>query len=619
MTIAGRVARIVTALAALLLPAVTPSLALTLAEGGQARVEIRVGTPTAPADRTAARELAHYLSLSTGARFEIVGPEVERNGRPQLLVGWTDAARRSDLPPSSLGLEEWVIRSESGDLLLYGGSPRGTLYAVYQFLEEQVGVRWWTPYEEHVPRHRRLRVGSLDQRGKPVFGYRDVFGLEGPVAFRARHRLNGQFSRLGPDHGGSERYGLPRHVHTFFDYVPPEEFFETRPDLFSELAGLRIARQAQLCLSRPDLLPLVRERLVAYIEASRLEARKRGESPPRIFSFSANDWGGSCTCELCRASVDRHGTAAAPLVEFLNKLADAIRPDYPDLLLDTLAYMETLPAPTGLRLRDNVVVRLSVLQCRDFLRPIGDPEQHELLQTIEGWLGVTPHLRIWGYAVNYGPHGDLPLPNLSVLADDLAAYRRLGIEGVFVQLDYPLDSDMRALKRWVLLKLLENPDRDLHKLVVQFTRGYYGKAAGAIRQYLEALESGAAQSQSRIGFEARWEDYTYLETALLLRAHRYFDAAETAVKDDPIRLRRVRRARLSLDRATLWRWNETFGADGSTSDTDGAHPPDLGELIRRYRETWYAQIGLHLPAAGRGAARAEVEREIAFHEARLSD
>ncbi len=32
--------------------------------------------------------------------------------------------------------------SPGPDLLLVGGRPRGTLYAVYAFLEETVGVRW---------------------------------------------------------------------------------------------------------------------------------------------------------------------------------------------------------------------------------------------------------------------------------------------------------------------------------------------------------------------------------------------------------------------------------------------------------------------------------------------
>ena len=44
-----------------------------------------------------------------------------------------------------VGGEEYVIHSAGGKLLLADSRPCGTLYAVYRFLEDYLGLRWYTP------------------------------------------------------------------------------------------------------------------------------------------------------------------------------------------------------------------------------------------------------------------------------------------------------------------------------------------------------------------------------------------------------------------------------------------------------------------------------------------
>jgi len=46
-------------------------------------------------------------------------------------------------------------------------------------MEDEVGVRWWNPWEESAPQRKTLSVGDLDRRGKPVFRYRDIYMLYG--------------------------------------------------------------------------------------------------------------------------------------------------------------------------------------------------------------------------------------------------------------------------------------------------------------------------------------------------------------------------------------------------------------------------------------------------------
>src|SRR5258707_980109 len=71
------------------------------------------------------------------------------------------------------------MRVKGEKLLLAGGSPRGTLYAVSRFLQEQCGVRWWTPWATNMPARKTLEIRELDVREKPAFEYRAPFWFAG--------------------------------------------------------------------------------------------------------------------------------------------------------------------------------------------------------------------------------------------------------------------------------------------------------------------------------------------------------------------------------------------------------------------------------------------------------
>jgi hypothetical protein len=68
-----------------------------------------------------------------------------------------------------MGGEEWRISINESRLILTGGRPRGTLYAVYRFLEDVLGVRWWSPWETYVPRQRDLCIATCELHGQPRF------------------------------------------------------------------------------------------------------------------------------------------------------------------------------------------------------------------------------------------------------------------------------------------------------------------------------------------------------------------------------------------------------------------------------------------------------------------
>ncbi len=558
-----------------------------------------------PAERTAAEELARYLQRISGASFTVRDESPDENSSPAIHVGPTAVARAVGCDPALFPAEGWRVRTAGGHLILAGGRPRGTLYAVYHFLEDELGVRWWNAFEEQVPRSRRLTIGAIDRAGRPAFGYRDVNGLyHNAPDFSARSRLNGHESGLGRAHGGSERYGPPSPCHTCYQYAPPEELFAQHPEFYAEIDGVRVHEDAQLCLTNPALLDLVTARLRANIGVAKQTAELRGEDPPTLFDFSANDDRGSCECANCRSLAQREGSDAAPLVAFVGALAGRIANDDPGVRLDTLAYLDSFDPPSSLTFPDNVIVRLSALQYRNWAQPVTAPENVRVREALAGWRRVTGHLRVWDYLVTFGRDGDLPLPDLAWLAADLRYYAEHGVQGLYIQQDYEISAHLRDLELWVLTRLLEDPYRDSRALVTEFTDGFYGRAGDSIRRYLAALEAALARRPSRVGYPARADQFAWLDHRFLVEAQGIFDRAARAVRGRSTLERRVRHARLSLDRATLELWKDV-GLDADRG------PLDPIEIATRYRRTWLEQIAL------RGPRTEKTPEEADRHAARL--
>jgi hypothetical protein len=215
---------------------VVPARGLTLVRDGKAAAPIVCASGATAAERMAADEVAQYLQRISGAEFRVHSEDRPPAKGSRVLVGPTAVAQNQGLAVDELGPEEWVIRTVGNDLVIVGGRPRGTIYAAYHFLEDVLGVHWWNPFEESVPRRKTVHLGQLNLRGKPALPYRDIYMLYGRDGgrFAARNRLNRDGDApITASYGGGRDYGPPYHVHTFSPYFPPQQFFSQHPEWYS--------------------------------------------------------------------------------------------------------------------------------------------------------------------------------------------------------------------------------------------------------------------------------------------------------------------------------------------------------------------------------------------------
>ncbi len=163
----------------LLFSAALPALAAgegapLLASRGATDYRVVLSANAEPAEQTAAQTLADYLNRITGASFPVV-TDAEPPAAKELVVGVTsrEAARFADR--STWDDDAVRLLTDGQTLFLTGGSARGTLYAVYTFLEDWLGCRWFTHDLTVTPEQETLALPAVDYFYEPCFRLRQTF------------------------------------------------------------------------------------------------------------------------------------------------------------------------------------------------------------------------------------------------------------------------------------------------------------------------------------------------------------------------------------------------------------------------------------------------------------
>jgi len=516
--------------------------AVDLAREGRTQHVIWLATDATLPEQNAAKELARTLKEITDADFAL--QEATKAVAPEraILVGPSPAARAEfgEVPFDELGSEEFVIKTRGNRLLLTGGRPRGTLYAVNHFLQEQCGVRWWTPWAGHIPKKPTLDPGDLELRAKPAFEYREPFWYPAfNPEWAVRNLVNGQSARIPAELGGCVKY--KGFVHTFYSLVPPQKYFAEHPEWFSLLQGKRTFERAQLCLTNPKLRDFTVERVKEWLR----------ESPDcGIVSVSQNDWHGACECAECRAVDEAEGSHAGTVLAFVNHIAEQIEPEFPQIAVDTLAYQYTRKPPRTIQPRSNVIVRLCSIEC-NFREPLDHPSNVSFAEDIRGWSKICQRLYVWDYTTDFA-HYVQPHPNWQTLGANVRFFSEHHVRGLFEQGAYQSHgSEMAELRAWVLARLLWDPKRDDRALIGEFLDGYYGPAARPIGQYLEGMRE-ASRGHNLTCYSGT--DAPFLAFRSLAEAERLWQEAERSVEGRPDLLIRVKLGHLPVRYVWLSRW-----------------------------------------------------------------
>ena len=521
--------------------------------GGASDHRILLEPGASPSEQTAAEELRSHILESTGVDLPVVVADPENmpaEDVPLIVLGQGPVARG----PAALGEQGFVVRTNAPHVVIAGTAAAGTLYGVHRFLEDFVGVRWYAPGVTQVPQRAVLIVPPTDIVERPAFLWRHTSYAwpGGDDAFFARQGRN------AGDRDATHPWGVQhRHdgrAHSYFRFVSPNEFFDEHPEYFSEVGGVRLRDETQLCLTNPDVLEIVTERMLA---------RMANDPNARQHNFSQQDHYNYCTCPSCRAMNELYGSTGGTQFWFVSQLAERTSQVYPDKLIGTLAYMYTEEAPVGLDMHPNTAVWLCHMFPSCDSHPIADcPRDANYKRRALAWSALTEHLYIWHYIVDF-MHYYNPFPNFRAMAADLRFYRDIGVEGIYLQAmgHGGGGGEWSLLRPWYGMKLLWDPDQDGDALLRDFLHGVYGPASTPLWDYVRLLHDEVFRRDIHMHLYTN-PAQGYLTDEVIAQSEALFDEALAAVGDDAELRERVKVAHMPLVYARMFPRNGYDIADG---------------------------------------------------------
>jgi hypothetical protein len=226
----------------------------------------------------AAEELNHHIEKASGTKLRIIKEEkVTQALGGRIYIGNCKRTAAAGIACEKLPANGFVIKSVGNELFLAGNDSDGqvlgmlhvnrtkvgSLFAVYEFLEKQLQVKWLWPGElgEIVPKRTTIRTGNWDYVWQPQLVHtrlRDYSAWGDEKGWSSRETSKKYFrdqSIWMRRHRFAKAISMD-YPHGFTDYwdrfgVSNPEFFALRPN--GKRAPTGPARLVQMCVSEPKL------------------------------------------------------------------------------------------------------------------------------------------------------------------------------------------------------------------------------------------------------------------------------------------------------------------------------------------------------------------------------
>ena len=320
-----------------------------IAKNGEAMCIIVIPAHPERSFRAAASEFVRYLTLATGAKFQLVeeGQFVEK-GLAEVHLGSTKVGMMVDLELPALeygggkfpNVNGFLVKTlNSKTLVIRGENDLATQHGLVGFLKRYVGIRqyWYSGTPEissHIPNRDILSLPELEWRDWPYF-----------ASFQMSMRPFGSRPYLN-FHRESKR--LPCNEN-YDKWLRPSQWVESNPEYFALINGKRLqpkdsqgSKGWQPCVSNPDVRKVMGEAVIKYFR----------ENPNELgVNVAINDGGGDCTCENCRAldapetDYSRGEGMGDRYVWFTNQICEIVGKEFPDKFIVYLAYASASSAP----------------------------------------------------------------------------------------------------------------------------------------------------------------------------------------------------------------------------------------------------------------------------------
>ena len=506
-----------------------------ITENGVPRTKIIIKNNASQVEKFAATELQKYVKEMSGA--ELIIKETNDFPPPPLsgsiIIG---KMKTNSLLLPILGnprLPEndcFIIRLINNNLILAGGNARGTLYAVYELLEE-LGCRWFFPKKEWeiIPRLKSIKLTGINKTEIPHFKNRELWA--GKYDWLAKNKGN-RIPVWWPYWNGEPEYYIKngkkykqrKYSVNYRDYLkegkkrgikcsvaadnsvdfwlPASKYFNSHPEFYPLVRGKRTASHIdlqkevftrgfplhQFCFSskggEKEIADNMSKLIVKYPDIDTLG----------LYLTDRKDTG-FCDCEKCvylhkkfmpPQSVDHTGE----YIYFANNIAALLSKTNPEVMIELSAYewSSSLEAPINIKPAPNTKL-VFWNYMRGYARPLKSTASSrnyyinsELLKYLNLFGGE--RITVTDYYYGMSCYFNFIWPIFDIIKTDMAYYHNLGINGIRA---FPGSHFSHFLNTYLALRLAWNTNLDINEILDDFCQKAFMQAASPMKCYINIL------------------------------------------------------------------------------------------------------------------------------------
>lgn len=548
----------------------------SLVENGKARAAILIPQTPSPVVLYAADELRNHIRLITGCELPIV-PE---NKRPEgidkfIRLGDPGAAQKWGIHLEKLPLNSTVRKVTEDTVYLFGldgdgtppmndSTPMGTLFAVYDFLNTQMGVRWLWPGDSgtYVPKTPTVMSGPprqivksqklLHSRMRDGSGLGDFREVMTPEEYdNAKRERQVWLRRHQFACGTSFQYGhaYEKYWERFGKEHP--EYFALRSDGKRDPSDPKRSKLVQLCVSNPDLHKQIIKDWVDNVQSYK--------GP--FINGAENDKTGAdehCFCERCLAwdpPSRRLGVEEYRKKEKSEPMPDILSDRYARFWLSLqkeggryrenpivlgYAYADYSAPPLNTKLNESIIVAI----VPRVQYPLEPKVRGQMVKQWDGWratgarLYLRPNYFLNGYTLPYIFARQFGEDYKYVLSHGMIGTDFDSLTGMF---------GTQGLNLYMLARLNDNPDMTVDEVLADYFN-CFGKAAPKVKEYFELWENATKGYTRDFAGKYPGGGWNYMgfsgnklySMELVAKAEKILSEAAQSVKDSPEDAARVR-------------------------------------------------------------------------------
>ena len=546
--------------------------AATMVSSGKSSWQIVISPRATSTEVYAANELqAHLLEMSK-AKLPIVKSDTIP-AKNAIVIGFakTMPALPADLTKFETAEQDTLrVAYRNGNLYCVGNSHRSALYAVYAFLKNVCGVRWYRPGKgwdgTFFPKKAVIDFSdTLDFTEQSSFKYRG-FHMCGKhydhemETWMTRNRINimrsdpvvpkAKWRRAWNDTRIAKGLYMMFATHNVAIY--DKKVFAEHPEYFAEINGKRISDQ--LCWSNPDVDKILIDRFVQFCK----------ESPElEILNLSAADNMNYCRCSKC---------GKLPVNELwfalFQRIIDGVAKECPNVKFATLAYQAYI-APPKKPLRNVAFVEYCMYN-RCYVHTYAQCNINERpMKQIREWQAQGTPILIYGYEFDIFKPAMQP-PFYHMLADQMRHFKPAKLYGAITEVSPPhpmpkgqiSGGKMRELGYYVYAALLWQHDADVEKIIAEYSDAAFGAAGKELSAYAIALSKAWGNMKNHYSYFYNSPmacSENLFTPALITKLENHFRTAEKIAKTVkcPVERKRIS-ANIAAEKAVFNLWVKTY-------------------------------------------------------------